>query len=291
MKTRQFKQLAGLPPGKRPSLVVDGLRAIGANVAKLAEELEQCNEAKTFRAASLLYNVGREEAGKFLVLIDAYRAPDADQATISRQFKRARDHLSKLIYAQIADYSIASQDELISAIDRHRQALYLDGPNDYDWIFRNELLSERENSLYVDLVDTEGELSWWTPHDYDMPVSVPWSMRLVQALLTTGFISPAGLEGLREAWTGFDPREQSQFRDWADRTKRALRAFPDENTEDGRWSNAARFIADRWPMPMVELDVEEANVEVNELVTEREARYEAEMMREYGNLYGNAFPP
>lgn len=123
MKTRQFKRLAGLPLAKRVPLVVEGLAAIGANVTNLAIDLEQCNEAKAYRAARLLHNVAREEAGKFLVLIDAYRAPAADQATLSRQFSRAGDHLSKLLYAQMADYSIGSRKELHSAVTRQPGAL------------------------------------------------------------------------------------------------------------------------------------------------------------------------
>src|SRR6266550_9060606 len=157
MKTRQFRQLAGMSFKQRLPLLVRGLDAVAANVRRLAGERETCAEAGAHQAAELLRNVAREEAGKFLVLIDTCRAPVGDDATISRQFDRAGNHLAKLIYAQIADYSIASQPELLRAIDLHRQALYLDGPNDFDWIFPNELLAEREGALYVDLVESEGK--------------------------------------------------------------------------------------------------------------------------------------
>lgn len=124
---------------------------------------EACNESSSFRAARLLRNVGREEAGKFLILIDAYRSPASDQAALSRQFGRAKDHLSKLVYAQVADYSIGSQSEMLSAVAKHRQALYLEGWNGYEEILRNELLMERESAMYTDLVDIDGELGWWEP--------------------------------------------------------------------------------------------------------------------------------
>lgn len=282
MKTRQFKQLAGLSPARRASLVVEGLVAIGDNVVTLVEELEKCNAAGAYRSARLLRNVGREEAGKFLVLIDAWRAPDTDARTISRQFARAGAHLSKLIYAQIADYSIASQSELVSAVNRHRQGLYLDGPNGHDWIFRNDLLSERENALYIDLVDSEGQLEWWPPHDHEMSEPVPRSMQLVMALLSTGLVSVDGLAALREAWVGFDPHEDSHCQEWIGRTQRALQAFPDNNVEGDRWTSAAYFVADRWPMPMVELELEEAKTTIDAMVAERETAYEAYVMSEYG---------
>lgn len=282
MKTRQFKRLAGLPRRNRDPLVVEGLTELAANVARLAEEIERCNKAHAFGGARLAYNAGREEAGKFLVLVDAYRAPDASQAASSRQFARAGNHLAKLIYAQIADYSIATYEELLGAVDQHRQALHLDGPNDYDWVFRNDLIAEREGALYVDLVDSEGTLRWWKPTDLGIPLSVPRSMHLVMAISDTGLISLAGLDALRSAWAGFDPKTESHCSDWTERTKRALEVFPGENIVDGTWRNEPWFVADRWPMPMVTIDVEELPVTERELVAKREARFEAEMRREYG---------
>ena len=282
MKTRQFRQLANLPPPKRAALVVEGLLAIGANVATLAKELEQCNEASADRAARLVYNAAREEAGKFLILIDVYRAPAVDQPTICRQFARAGDHLSKLVYAEMADYAIASRDELLCAVTDNRQALYLDGPNDYDWVFRNELLSERESALYVDLVLSEGQFAWWAPHDYSAHRASPGSVRLVEALLTTGLVSEAGLKALQRAWRGFDPQGKSHNGDWADRTREALQAFPDQNIEHDGWTGTAWFVADQWLMPMVQFDVEQADVKLDDLLATRKQRYEAEMMRELG---------
>jgi hypothetical protein len=42
--------------------------------------------------------------------------------------------------------------ELQEYVDNHREEFYLDGPNDVDWIFRNEVLEGREGALYVDYV-------------------------------------------------------------------------------------------------------------------------------------------
>lgn len=137
MKTRQFKQIPAVAPARRAELVIEGLRAIGSNVAALADELQKCDEAGAWRSGRLVYNAAREEAGKFLVLLDAWRAPAAKGATLSRQYARAGNHLAKLVYAQIADYSIASRGELVRAVNLHRRSLYLDGPNDHDWIFRS----------------------------------------------------------------------------------------------------------------------------------------------------------
>ena len=282
MKTRQFQQLAGVPRADRADLVLEGLRAIAENVGALASELKKCNEARALRAAELVYNAGREEAGKFLILIDVWRSPGAGQRVISRQFWRAGDHLSKLIYAQMADYSIASQAELLNAINRHRQGLYLDGPTDYDWIFRNDLLTERERALYVDLVDSEGSLEWWPPSDNEIELSIPFSMRLVTELMSTGLVAADGLRVLKDAWTGFDPHHDSHCQDWHERTLAALMAFPHKNFQDGKLTSSGSFVVTRWPMPMVELVIEMEKLTIQELQAQRETLHDAWLEEEFG---------
>lgn len=282
MKARQFKQLASVGRDRRAAMVVEGLEAIGENVARLASEIEACSDAKAFRAAQLAYNVSREEAGKFLALIDAYRVAAPTQETLVRQFGRCGDHLAKLLYAEIADYSIATRNELVSALDRDRVALYLDGPNDYDFIYRNELIAARESLLYVDLISAEGTLEWWTPWDHAMAVGVPGPVRLIAAILGTGLVSVAGLGVLANAWADFDPGVDSHCRDWTVRTRAALSEFP-SNIVDGRWSADAWLVADRWPMPMVDLDLSQIDVKESDLVEERERRWQAFLQYEYGD--------
>jgi hypothetical protein len=281
MKARQFKQLAGATGPKRADLVVEGLEAIGANVSALASEVERCDTADARRASRLVGNVGTEEAGKFLILLDAYRSPRSDAATISRQFNRAQVHLPKLVYAQIADYSIGSQAELVRALGHLRPSHHLDGPNDWDWVFRNHLIMEREGSLYVDLVEADGELQWWAPNEPGFSGSVPRPMRLVEAIMATGLVSAAGLAALADAWDDFDASEDSPCWDWAKRTEAALDNLASQGAMTAAVSTA-RFVCDRWPMPMVELKVEEEPVAIADLEADRDAQHEAYMMREYG---------
>ena len=131
MKTRQFKQLAGLSRAQRDALVVEGLLAIGANVAAIGRELEASNDARSFRAARLLHNVWREEAGKFLILIDALPLSVCRPANARVSFMGEGSPVEVGLCAD-ADYSIASQSELTGAIALHRSRSILDGPNDYD---------------------------------------------------------------------------------------------------------------------------------------------------------------
>lgn len=283
MKTRQFQRLAGMPRQARDELALEGLTLVASNVSRLADSLELCVQAGAVASAHLTYNAGREEAGKFLALIDLYRAPSANQSTVSRQVRRCGNHLAKLLYAQMADYSIASRDELVGAVDRHRQGLYLDGPMDFDYIFRSDLISEREHALYVDLVDSEGELQWWGPREErGIPPSVPRCMQLVESIVAVGLVSLAGISAIAEAWSGFDPMVDSHCSDWIARNREALAALPSSAKQIDDWPAHMAFVADRWPMPMVELDLDEVSMKVEDMAVRREQLYDDFVRRELG---------
>lgn len=270
MLPRQFSQLASMSRTKRDPMLAEGLVAIGENVISLASDIEKCREGDACRAASITRNVVREEAGKFLILMDIFRTPSTKQALVSVQLKRATNHLAKLIYEQIADYSIGDQAELLRAIEIHRKSLHLDGPNDVDWIFRNRLIDERERALYVDLVDSEGELLWWTPD----PVSIRSPSRaatLVSGILECGLVSEAGFRALQTAWEGFDPTANTHCGEWSARTARALALVEPSEGRDEQGQHMASFVANRWPMPMAELQVEELKIDPADLIAARES--------------------
>jgi AbiV family abortive infection protein len=282
MKTRQFKQLAGKGFDQRLPLLIEGLEAIATNVGRIAAEHDVCAKAGAYKAAELLRVVGREEAGKFLILIDSCRAPESHPEAISRQFSRAGNHLAKLIYAQIADYSIASQNELVRCVNWLRPALHLDGPNDIDWIFPNTLIAERESALYVDLVDSEGVLSWASPLEFDHAMAIPRSVRLVQTVMKTGIVCLDGLSALQDAWRSFDATTDTHCADWARRSRVALEAFAEGRSVGSDWGEAAGWVIELWPMPMVEIDISQIDVTADELVERRDAQIQAMLAREFG---------
>lgn len=53
-------------------------------------------------------------------------------------------------------------------VDRERRTLYLDGPNDIDWIFRNDITQRREEAMYLDYVayrdHFHDEHVWYSPN-------------------------------------------------------------------------------------------------------------------------------
>jgi len=256
MKTRQFVRLASVAAERRDQLLLEGLRRLGANITTLIVEIDECNQAGARRAATLLRNIGREEAGKFLIL---------------------------LAIAQMADYSIGSRSEMLRAIEHHRRELYLDGPNDFDFIMRNDLIDEREGALYVDLVDADSELLWLAPTELDFPVAASTSMQLVAAITASDLISPQGFRRLRQAWSDFDPQSESHHDEWSQRTIQALQhTAADLPPTDNSWAQLAGRIAYDWPMPLVHLDLDEKKIPRTDLVRERERRSQALLEEQFG---------
>jgi hypothetical protein len=85
-----------------------------------------------------------------------------------------------------------------------------------------------------------------------------------------------GLSALVDAWAGFDAHSDSHCSEWAERTAAALAAV-------GSDADTCSFVARRWPMPMVELEVERVHVKVEDLIGEREAAYNAWLEGEFGH--------
>jgi len=270
-----------LKPQRRAEVLCEGLTAIAANVQSLTTEISNCGDAA--RAGGLAFSVAREEAGKFLALLDVYRSPSSTAEVVTRQFRHASKHLSKLIYASTADASIADRSELLQFVNRNRLSHHLDGPMDCDWVFRNELLSRREEDLYVDLVESEGELSWIAPLEVRWQRTQCRSIMLVHSIMDCGLVTPAGLAMLQDVWRDFDARLNSHCSEWARRTAEVLDSCTHDDSDE--WFSAARRVVDIWPMPMVEFDMSVIEIPVQELLDERDRRWNDHLAREYGYPY------
>jgi AbiV family abortive infection protein len=135
----------------------EGLSLVAENASKLNDAIELLSSQKQFRAARVLLSVAEEEAAKYLILLDAARCPRHPQHLLPRQLGYFNSHLAKGIYAEASWWRVATFDDLRQHVDRERASHYLDGPSDVDWIFRNAILRRREERLYVDYVEVDGE--------------------------------------------------------------------------------------------------------------------------------------
>jgi AbiV family abortive infection protein len=215
MRPRATPKLASVSEDKLLSILAEGLPLIAEHVAALARSAEHQSGPSAVRGANAIQVVATEEAGKYLVLLDAVRCVRASHEIKARQLRRFGNHIAKGIYVKVTDWSPATFGEIHRYIERLRQSHYLDGPNDVDWILRNEIEAEREELLYIDYVETDEGDRWVSPQQWRDSLGVGRTadaVRLVLAMHRAGFGNPKTLSKIVEVWDGFVPEDNTHCR-------------------------------------------------------------------------------
>jgi AbiV family abortive infection protein len=181
-----------------------GLKHILENATQIHQDANLLAEHKHSRGYSILSNVAEEEASKFHILMDAVRCPrHPDKNMFNQQLKRFHSHLAKGIYAEACSWRPDTFSRVAEYADGERQGFYLDGPNDIDWIFRNRILQNREETIYVDYADTDEGHIWLTPHVDEWGLELrypPPALHLADALDKVGFTTPEALAIIADIW-------------------------------------------------------------------------------------------
>lgn len=269
MRPRATAQLAQLSDVMFLNEVARGLGLIAAWVGDLERWATRLQEDEP-AAAEVLRVTADEEAGKFLVLVDAVRCPRKLQKKRVEQLKRCHDHLAKGIYAEVCGVRPLDYKEFLGYVHDLRLSHYLDGPKDVDWIFRNQIEARREERLYVDYLETDAGQDWWTPATYDRLASnwsgVSLAVEVVRALTRAGIATPAGLQVLAEVWRPLIPQPATSYTDFqkaAQRTIERLRAasLPHEDFSQ----QDARRLVDAWPYPLYGADLGKVQIDLDDL--------------------------
>src|ERR1700722_7943654 len=163
MEPRALKRILQLAEPKRLDAIAEGLGLLTEHVATLREDVVYLAEGARARGRAVLGAQSEEEAAKALILLDCVRMDWRDRKAVSRQIGRFYNHLARCIYADVTQMRPGDFREVRERVDWLRRSHHLDGPNDVDWIFRNPLIAEREDSLYVDYVHEEEGDRWSTP--------------------------------------------------------------------------------------------------------------------------------
>ena len=292
VRLRSTHFIASLPKTERLPAIAEGLRLVAEH--SLGMEKAAASQTGPFseRAAAAIRAISNEEAGKFLILLDAARSTLGDQPALAKQLMRCSDHLAKGIYERMVTLRPATFGELVGYIDDLRASHYLDGPNDVDWIFANQIDTEREGRLYVDYVKTdEGPEMWLTPGRYDTierdfgPSTPSSSVRLVEALHAAGADRLEGLLQIAEVWDGYRPEVRTHWQENAKRnveTLHRLQALEDVELEPQQ----EQLLVETWTFPLAYLDLSRKPVKLEELRARRQRvldRLNAEIQRE---MYG-----
>lgn len=266
--------LANLPDVLLFRELATGLELVQESAVELVEHSRILAEAQGQRGAWILDVLGTEEAAKFLILLDAVRCPRKDPAMLSKHLEKFYGHLAKLIYARACARRVNSFGELRKYIEEASASHYLDGPSGTDWIYRNQLIDEREGSIYVDYVEVDSEYKWCPPVSYTDPADFffqpTWgAVQLITDLYRLGATSTSGLEAIARRWHPVrisDDLGVGALRQLNWDTARELASWqaPTEDIE-----LACRNVAEHWPFPMYGIKMNEIDVDLNDLEGQR----------------------
>jgi AbiV family abortive infection protein len=262
-----------LRPADRLTVVSEGLGLLVENVATLGADIELLREAERGRSLWIVARQAEEEAAKALILLDLARSDPSDEEGALRQLKHFYDHLARLIYAEVTHMSPADFAEVRRMVDSMRPSLYLDGPNGADWIFRNRLIANREEGLYVDYVHDDGGERWVSPATSD-EISFggpsPAVRELVDSLKRLGVMSEPGLAIVAEAWAQAELTDEIHWQEVVAINREVTAKLIDEGLGEGATEpDVARVIAN-WTFPLSGLELSMIKVSRAELEAEQE---------------------
>ena len=254
-----ISHLATFPDDRLFDEVSQGIAYIVENAANLNAAALCLHQADQTGASNLLRGMAEEEAAKVLILIDAMRCPRARRgATLKRYY----DHLAKRIYAAASSHpGIDTFAQLREFVDLQRRLRFLDGPNDVDWIVPNEILSEREQGIYVDFLQDTTEppgYYFWSvplePSPSGFSYVAPDALTLAGALADAGAASADGLATIAAEWRHFNPSPDGDRGDVQDLIERMLNSLIRQGAATGD-QTSMEFIYTHWTFPLWPLDL------------------------------------
>jgi hypothetical protein len=274
MKPRDLVAVLNVPKAERLDLIAEGLALLAEHVSTLRDDLIHLQEAGRSRGAAVIDGLASEEAAKMLILWDVVRMGWTDIDAVRGQLRTFYSHLARGIYARLVEGRPADLAEVRGYAESLRHSLYLDGPNDVDWVFRNRVEADREESLYVDYVTSEGDSAWITPARLsDLKLSSWPSMviDLALALHRFGCTSKEGLEIIAKEWVGVSLDDDTH---WV-KVEAINKSILEKLGTAGLYSNNltqvdVRLALEQWIFPLGGVDFSPIKVTKTDLLAERE---------------------
>jgi len=267
MIAKQILLLANLPDSELFAEVSVGMQAALKNALALSHDASFLLKSERKRAADILFSIAEEEAAKVQILLDVVRCPKSGPA-FAVQLKRFNDHLAKGIYAKYSSTRPADIDEVARFVGDERDEYYLDGPEDIDWVFRNQILQGREELFYVDYVATDDGCRWLEPmYEYGRMrlLLEPAAVNLAALFVRAGMDNPKSLELIADKWRGVSFPAGTHWQVCAQQNRETVVALHERSllTEFGQ-KNVSRII-DEWLFPLWPLDLKTRRVEPGDL--------------------------
>lgn len=258
MRAKAARDLVQLSDPAFLEAVSEGLSLIIDNATRLHGGAQTLQMAKHAQGTKILNFLAEEEATKFLILIDAVRCPPQAADIRTRQLGYLYSHLARGIYATLSYACPVNFAEIERIADIERETLYLDGPNDVDWIFRNDILAQREEAMYVDYVKADDGHKWLCPRDDKLTLSffdAPQVLKISHALHETGMTTPSGLAVVAEKWRPVNLHSELRWNDVEMKNRETLDELSRRGLLISDHGEAFRTVVERWPFPLYTLDL------------------------------------
>ena len=269
------------PDRELPDLISTGIQHILANASKLDGIARQLFALGELRGSNVMRRLAKEEASKVLVLIDFVRCPLSRSKERSETLKSFYGHVAKGIYAQTCDWRPATFKDISEYVEWKTAGFYLDGPNDVDWIFRNDIVAAREWAIYVDYVQDitvdNGEYMWHVPTDVETDqsgYSTPRSLRVSLALSRCGATSTRGLRIVSNIWRNYQPNECSTNIELLELIVRTLSDLRANDLYVEATFDDERCVLDGWAFPLWSLELRDLTPNNQKLTELRRRRKE-----------------
>jgi len=257
MRPKAIRDLVQLSDKDLFAQISIGYEQVLRNAFRITRDAEPLRKQKRPNGCRILSGMAEEEAAKCLILVDAVRCPRNPPEILSQQLSRFNDHLAKGLYAEACYWKPSDFQEFSSYVDNERREFYLDGPNDIDWIFRNRILSNREETIYVDYVaGDDGKHSWLTPsEDKFLLPETPESLSLAKAFSDAGCATPEALQVIADFWRPIVMKPDFVWVELRELNYQTLKMLEEKGLVKEQPQAVYSTIVELWPFPMFSLDL------------------------------------
>ena len=185
------------------------------------------------------------------------------------------DHLAKGLYARVCGMRPATLAQLQEYIDNDREEFYLDGPNDVDWIFRNQVTQGREGMFYVDYVAHDDGHRWSDPAVFDdilfSSPAMPDAVRMALNMSSVAGISTEALAVVAAIWRARVPGPETHCTEIREINHLTLQTLDEHGLLREHPNEVYSWIVREWQFPIYDLDLISIPVDLQVLCKRRES--------------------
>lgn len=278
MKARSLSLIHQLNYEEQLAEISLGMETIAENAFNLDACTTAIRSETNKRGCRVLKYLTEEESAKVLILMDYVRLPQYEGEIGRRQLKYFYDHFVRCLYAQAYNAeNPANWAEVCTWVEKETPSHYLNGPNNDDWLYRNDLVQRRETALYVDCVALDNDRRWLGPRQMDVVPDwkvPPLITLLLRSLSSLGLFRIEMLRYIHDVWrsvtmTAEFPRSRIKEIN-SSVVEKALSLQPHRSEQRNK---DASIVIDLWSFPLSSLELGLVHTNESQLRL-RQSKYE-----------------